>query len=365
MNKRIAVLPGDGIGPEIVAGAVKILQTIESLYSHQFELTFADIGGCATDKTGTPLPNDTITICKNSDAILLGAVGGPQWDALPVEKRPEQGLLKIRKALNLFANLRPTTCYESLATSSPLKKDIIEGVDLIVVRELTGGIYFGTPSERTVIDGKPGALDTLQYKNEEIERVIEKAFEIAKTRSKKVTSVDKANVLETSRVWREIANQVAEKYPDVLLEHMLVDNAAMQLIRNPKQFDVIVTENMFGDILSDEASVLTGSLGMLASSSLSEEGPYLYEPIHGSAPDIAGENIANPLATILSVSMMLRLSFQLEKEAAIIEEAVNNVLNNGYRTRDILSPNSKIVSTTEMVEAVDKEICQLVAATHV
>ncbi|MGN8841226.1 3-isopropylmalate dehydrogenase [Niallia sp. Sow4_A1] len=364
MNKRIAVLPGDGIGPEIVAGAVRILQTIETLYGHQFELTYADIGGCATDKTGTPLPNETITICKNSDAILLGAVGGPKWDSLPVEKRPEQGLLKIRKALNLFANLRPTTCYESLADSSPLKKDIIEGVDLIVVRELTGGIYFGTPSERREIDGKPGAVDTLQYKNEEIERVIEKAFEVAKTRSKKITSVDKANVLETSRVWREIANQVAEKYPDVLLEHMLVDNAAMQLIRNPKQFDVIVTENMFGDILSDEASVLTGSLGMLASSSLSEEGPYLYEPIHGSAPDIAGENIANPLATILSTSMMLRLSFQLDKEATVIEEAVNNVLNKGYRTRDILSPNCKIVSTNEMVEAVNKEIFELVASTH-
>ncbi|WP_312096176.1 3-isopropylmalate dehydrogenase [Niallia sp.] len=365
MNKRIAVLPGDGIGPEIVTGAIKILQTIENLYNHRFELTFADIGGCATDKAGTPLPDETIAICKNSDAILLGAVGGPKWDSLPVEKRPEQGLLKIRKALNLFANLRPTTCYKSLAASSPLKEDIIEGVDLIVVRELTGGIYFGNPSERTTIDGKPGAVDTLLYKNEEIERVVEKAFEIARTRSKKVTSVDKANVLETSRLWREIAIQVAEKYPDVTLEHMLVDNAAMQLVRNPKQFDVIVTENMFGDILSDEASVLTGSLGMLASSSLSADGPYLYEPIHGSAPDISGENIANPLATILSVSMMLRLSFQLEKEATIIEDAVNNVLNKGLRTRDILSPNSKIVSTTEMVDAVDKEIRQLVSATHV
>lgn len=365
MNKRIAVLPGDGIGPEIVTGAIKILQTIEKLYNHQFELNFADIGGCATDKTGTPLPDETIAICEKSDAILLGAVGGPKWDSLPVEKRPEQGLLKIRKALNLFANLRPTTCYKSLAASSPLKEDIIEGVDLIVVRELTGGIYFGKPSERITIDGKPGAVDTLLYKNEEIERVVEKAFEIARTRSKKVTSVDKANVLETSRVWREIANKVAEKYPDVVLEHMLVDNAAMQLIRNPKQFDVIVTENMFGDILSDEASVLTGSLGMLASSSLSADGSYLYEPIHGSAPDIAGENISNPLATILSVSMMLRLSFQLEKEASIIEEAINNVLNKGYRTRDILSPNCTIVSTTEMVEAVDKEICHLVEATHV
>ncbi|MFP3720678.1 3-isopropylmalate dehydrogenase [Niallia circulans] len=365
MKKRIAVLPGDGIGPEIVACAIKILQTIETLFSHQFEITFADIGGCATDKTGTPLPNETIAICKNSDAILLGAVGGPKWDALPVEKRPEQGLLKIRKELNLFANIRPTTCYESLAEASPLKADIIEGVDLVVVRELTGGIYFGKPSERTTIDGKPGAVDTLLYKNEEIERVIEKAFEIAKTRSKKVTSVDKANVLETSRVWREIASKIAEKYPDVMLEHMLVDNAAMQLVRNPKQFDVIVTENMFGDILSDEASVLTGSLGMLASSSMSADGPYLYEPIHGSAPDIAGENIANPLATILSVSMMLRLSFQMEKEASIIEEAVNNVLNQGYRTRDILSPNCKIVSTTAMVEAVEKEIHQLVKVTQV
>lgn len=365
MKKRIAVLPGDGIGPEIVAGAMKILQTIETLYRHQFEITYADIGGCATDKTGTPLPNETITICKNSDAILLGAVGGPKWDSLPVEKRPEQGLLNIRKELNLFANIRPTTCYESLAASSPLKEDIIAGVDLIVVRELTGGIYFGKPSERRLIDGKPGAVDTLQYKNEEIERVVEKAFEIAKTRSKKVTSVDKANVLETSRVWREIASQVAEKYPDVILEHMLVDNAAMQLVRNPKQFDVIVTENMFGDILSDEASVLTGSLGMLASSSLSAGGPYLYEPIHGSAPDIAGENIANPLATILSVSMMLRLSFQMENEATIIEEAVNNVLNKGFRTRDILAPNCTIVSTTEMVEEVEKEIRQLVKVAHV
>lgn len=358
-------MPGDGIGPEIVAGAMKILQLIETLFSHQFEVTYADIGGCATDKTGTPLPNETITICKNSDAILLGAVGGPKWDALPVEKRPEQGLLKIRKELNLFANIRPTTCYESLAEASPLKADIIEGVDLVVVRELTGGIYFGKPSERTIIDGKPGAVDTLLYKNEEIERVIEKAFEIARTRSKKVTSVDKANVLETSRVWREIASKIAEKYPDVMLEHMLVDNAAMQLVRNPKQFDVIVTENMFGDILSDEASVLTGSLGMLASSSMSANGPYLYEPIHGSAPDIAGENIANPLATILSVSMMLRLSFQMEKEASIIEEAVNNVLNQGYRTRDILSPNCKIVSATAMVEAVEKEIHQLAKVTQV
>lgn len=360
MKKKIAVLPGDGIGPEIVAGATQVLKTIAETFNHEFEFQYGDIGGCATDKTGSPLPDETISLCKDSDAILLGAVGGPKWDSLPVPMRPEQGLLKIRKELNLFANLRPTAYIESLSNSSPLKEEIIEGVDLLVVRELTGGIYFGTPSERVSVDGKPGAIDTLVYKNEEIDRVLEKAFEVARTRSKKVTSVDKANVLESSRLWRERANEIAKKYPDIELEHMLVDNAAMQLIRNPRQFDVIVTENMFGDILSDEASVLTGSLGMLASASLSEEGPYLYEPIHGSAPDIAGKNMANPLATILSVSMMLKLSFHLEKEASVIEEAVNNVLKKGIRTRDILSPNTIIVSTTEMVDEVEKEIRLLV-----
>jgi len=360
MKKKIAVLPGDGIGPEIVAGATLVLKSIAETFNHEFEFQYGDIGGCATDKKGSPLPDETISLCKDSDAILLGAVGGPKWDSLPVPMRPEQGLLKIRKELNLFANLRPTAYIESLSNSSPLKEEIIEGVDLLVVRELTGGIYFGTPSERVSVDGKPGAIDTLVYKNEEIDRVLEKAFEVARTRSKKVTSVDKANVLESSRLWRERANEIAKKYPDIELEHMLVDNAAMQLIRNPRQFDVIVTENMFGDILSDEASVLTGSLGMLASASLSEEGPYLYEPIHGSAPDIAGKNMANPLATILSVSMMLKPSFHLEKEASVIEEAVNNVLKKGIRTRDILSPNTIIVSTTEMVDEVEKEIRLLV-----
>ncbi|KAB7668069.1 3-isopropylmalate dehydrogenase [Bacillus sp. B1-b2] len=360
MKKRIAVLPGDGIGPEIVAGAIQVLHTITEAFGHEVELEYGDIGGCATDKTGTPLPDETVSLCKSCDAILLGAVGGPKWDSLPVPMRPEQGLLKIRKELNLFANLRPTTYFESLASASPLREEVIKGVDLLVVRELTGGIYFGTPSERVTVDGKPGAVDTLVYKKEEIERVVKKAFEVARTRSKKVTSVDKANVLETSRLWREIANEIAQDYPDVELEHMLVDNAAMQLIRNPRQFDVLVTENMFGDILSDEASVLTGSLGMLASASLSEGGPYLYEPIHGSAPDIAGQNIANPLATILSVSMMLKTSFQLEREASVIEEAVKNVLNKGIRTRDILAPNTILVSTTEMVQEVRKEIDVLV-----
>lgn len=360
MKKKIAVLPGDGIGPEIVAGAIEVLHKIAETFNHEFELEYGDIGGCATDKAGTPLPDETIALCKSSDAILLGAVGGPKWDSLPVPMRPEQGLLKIRKELNLFANLRPTTYFESLASASPLREEIIKGVDLLVVRELTGGIYFGTPSERVTIDEKPGAVDTLVYKNEEIQRVIIKAFEVARTRSKKVTSVDKANVLETSRVWREIANEIAADYPDIELEHMLVDNAAMQLIRNPRQFDVLVTENMFGDILSDEASVLTGSLGMLASASLSEDGPYLYEPIHGSAPDIAGQNIANPLATILSLSMMLKTSFGLEREASVIEKAVKNVLDKGIRTRDILAPNTIIVSTTEMVQEVSKEIEVLV-----
>ncbi|MGP7816794.1 3-isopropylmalate dehydrogenase [Niallia sp. 01092] len=361
MKKKIAVLPGDGIGPEIVQGAIEILRVIEENFEHQFDFKFGNIGGSAVDIDGSPLPDATIELCKESDAVLLGAVGGPKWETLPVPLRPEQGLLKIRKELNLFANLRPTTYYASLADSSPLRKEIIEGVDLLMVRELTGGIYFGKPSERTTVDGKPGAVDTLVYSKEEITRVIEKAFQLASTRDKRVTSVDKANVLESSRLWRECANEIAEKYPDVTLEHMLVDNAAMQLIRNPKQFDVVVTENMFGDILSDEASVLTGSLGMLPSASISEEGPFLYEPIHGSAPDIAGQNIANPLATILSAAMLLRVSFQLEEEADLIEHAVNQVLNNGFRTKDIISPNTKVVSTTEMVEEVKKVILSQVA----
>ncbi|MFT8321776.1 MAG: 3-isopropylmalate dehydrogenase [Bacillus sp. (in: firmicutes)] len=362
MKKKIAVLAGDGIGPEIVQGAIEILQVIEEQFQHEFDFKFGNIGGSAVDIEGSPLPDTTIELCKESDAVLLGAVGGPKWESLPVPLRPEQGLLKIRKELNLFANLRPTTYYASLADSSPLRKEIIEDVDLLVVRELTGGIYFGKPSERTEVNGKSGAVDTLVYTREEITRVIEKAFQMAVTRSKRVTSVDKANVLESSRLWRECANEIAAKYPDVTLDHMLVDNAAMQLVRNPKQFDVVVTENMFGDILSDEASVLTGSLGMLPSASISENGPFLFEPIHGSAPDIAGQNIANPLATILSAAMLLRVSFQLEEEASLIENAVNHVLDNGFRTRDIISPNTKAVSTTEMVEEVKKEILsQLVA----
>ena len=349
MEKRIAVLPGDGIGKEIIQGAIEILEAVGERYNHQFIFTYGEIGGSAVDATGVPLPDETISLCKESDAILLGAVGGPKWETLPVHLRPEQGLLKIRKELNLFANLRPTTYYQSLADSSPLRKDIIEGVDMLMVRELTGGIYFGQPRERREVDGKEVAVDTLYYERHEIERVIRQAFELAKTRRNHVTSIDKANVLESSRMWREVAIEISKDYPEVTLEHMLVDNGAMQLVRNPKQFDVVVTENMFGDILSDEASVLTGSLGMLPSASISEDGPYLYEPIHGSAPDIAGQNIANPLATILSAAMMLKVSFDLHEEAAAIEKAVNSVLDLGYRTGDLMSEGKTKLSTTEMI----------------
>lgn len=359
MKKKIAVLPGDGIGKEIVAGAIEVLQLVAEQFDHQFTYEYGRIGGEAIDVDGTPLPEATINLCKSSDAILLGAVGGPKWDQNPPALRPETGLLGIRKALGLFANLRPVQAFASLADASTLKKEVIENVDLMIVRELTGGIYFGTPRERRVENGKKMAIDTLTYTNEEIERIIRKGFELAMVRSKKVTSVDKANVLETSRVWREIANEVAKDYPEVQLEHMLVDNAAMQLIRYPKQFDVIVTENMFGDILSDEASMLTGSLGMLSSASLSADGPGLYEPAHGSAPDIAGQNKANPLATILSIAMMLKYSFNLIEEGNVIEEAVNNVLEKGYRTADISEGKEQVLTTTDMVEQVINEIKEI------
>jgi len=355
----IAVLPGDGIGKEIVAGAIEVLQAVAEQYNHKFNFEYGRIGGEAIDVDGTPLPTATIDLCKSSDAILLGAVGGPKWDQNPPVLRPESGLLAIRKELGLFANLRPVQTFPSLSDASTLKKEVIDGVDLMIVRELTGGIYFGAPRERRVENGQQMVVDTLSYTNEEIERIIRKGFELAMLRSKKVTSVDKANVLESSRVWREIANEVAKEYPEVQVEHMLVDNAAMQLIRNPKQFDVMVTENMFGDILSDEASMLTGSLGMMSSASLSADGPGLYEPAHGSAPDIAGQNKANPLATILSTAMMLKYSFNLIEEGNTIEEAVNQVLEKGYRTADISEGNTKVSSTTEMVEQVINEIKEI------
>ncbi|QED48828.1 3-isopropylmalate dehydrogenase [Cytobacillus dafuensis] len=352
MKKRIAVLPGDGIGKEVVKGAIEILQAVAERFGHQFYFQYGKIGGEAIDAVGTPLPDETVELCKQSDAVLLGAVGGYKWERQPVHLRPERGLLKIRKDLNLFANLRPTNYYPSLAESSPLRNEVIEGVDMVMVRELTGGLYFGKPSERTKKNGEDAVVDTLFYQRKEMQRVIKLAFELAKTRKGKVTSVDKANVLESSRMWREVAEEVGKEYPEVVLEHMLVDNAAMQMIKKPKQFDVVVTENMFGDILSDEASVLTGSLGMLPSASLSQNGPYLYEPIHGSAPDIEGKNIANPIAMMLSAAMMLRLSFGMNEEAEAVEQAVNQVLDAGYRTPDIMSFAKKKVSTTEMVEEV-------------
>ncbi|QOY33991.1 3-isopropylmalate dehydrogenase [Anaerobacillus isosaccharinicus] len=356
MNKVITVIPGDGIGPEVIKSAIQVLDTVAEKFKHQFTYQYAKLGGIAIDEEGTPLPQSTIDLCKSSDGVLLGAVGGPKWDTLPGHMRPEKGLLGIRKALQLYANLRPVTAHNSLLDASTLKREVVEGVDLMIVRELTGGLYFGQPQERRQeVDGE-AVVDTLYYKRSEIERIVKQAFELARLRSKKVTSVDKANVLESSRLWREVAEEVGANYPDVKLEHMLVDNAAMQLIRNPKQFDVVVTENMFGDILSDEASMLTGSLGMLPSASIGGEGPGLYEPIHGSAPDIAGQNKANPLATILSVAMMLRYSFNMSEEADAIEQAVTNVLEAGFRTGDIAEKDDKILNTEEMTEKVIENI---------
>ncbi|MGL4521205.1 MAG: 3-isopropylmalate dehydrogenase [Bacilli bacterium] len=346
MEKVIALLPGDGIGPEIVASAVQVLDAIAEKFNHTFQYETALIGGIATDKVGSPLPDETIEICRKSDAILLGAVGGPQYDHLPKPLKPETGLLAIRKTLDLYANLRPVKAFESLLDASPLKTDRAAGVDFVIVRELSSGIYFGQPSERR----ENVVVDTLYYTVEEIERIVRYGFELANIRRKKLTSVDKANVLESSRVWREVVERLKGEYPEVHVEHMLVDNAAMQLIINPAQFDVVVTENMFGDILSDEGSVLTGSIGVLPSASMSANGVHLYEPIHGSAPTIAGQNIANPIATILSAAMLLRLSFGLEEEALTIENAVNKVLAAGVRTADLAKENT--VSTDVMTNKI-------------
>ncbi|WP_243298114.1 3-isopropylmalate dehydrogenase [Bacillus litorisediminis] len=334
MKKKVAVLPGDGIGPEVMSGALDVLHAVGDLFGHDFEVEQGDIGGVAIDLHNEPLPQATLELCKQSDAILLGAVGGPKWQDVPVHLRPEKGLLDIRKELGLFANLRPVATFESLLEASPLKRNVIENVDFVIVRELTGGIYFGKPSERRG-KNKEIAVDTLLYDRSEIERVVHKAFQLASIRRKKLTSVDKANVLESSRMWHEVVDEASQHYPDVEVEHLLVDAAAMKLIYQPKHFDVIVTENMFGDILSDEASMLTGSLGMLPSASLREDFLGLYEPVHGSAPDIAGQDRANPLAIILSVALMLKYSFGLQQEAELIEHAVQEVLNAGYRTRDL------------------------------
>ncbi|AFS78242.1 3-isopropylmalate dehydrogenase LeuB [Gottschalkia acidurici 9a] len=347
MKYNIAVMAGDGIGPEIVDEAIKVLGKVSEVYGHEFEYTNVLGGGIAIDETGVPLPDESIEICKKSDAVLLGAVGGPKWDTLPGHLRPEAGLLKIRKELGLFANLRPALLYKALKDASPLKREVIgDNLDILVVRELTGGIYFGDRGRSE--DGK-SAYDTERYSIEEVERIARVAFETARKRNNLVTNIDKMNVLESSRLWRETVLRIhQEEFSDVQLNHLLVDNAAMQLVRDPKQFDVLVTSNMFGDILSDQASMLTGSIGMLPSASLANGKFGLYEPSHGSAPDIAGQDKANPLATILSIAMMLRYSFDLEKEADAIENAVESVLNAGYRTGDIYSEGCKPVGCKEM-----------------
>ncbi len=360
MNYKIAVLDGDGIGPEICAGAIKVLDKAGEKYGHKFVFKHYPIGGCAIDACGTPLPEETVKGCLASDSVLLGAVGGYKWDNLPGDKRPEKGLLGIRKAMGLYSNVRPAKLWKNLADASPLKRGLIEnGVEIIIVRELTGGIYFGERERGRDENGAEYAADTEKYSVPEIERIMRIACELALKRSKKVVSVDKANVLETSRLWRRTVHEYAAKhYPDVEVTDMLVDNAAMQIVKNPAQFDVVVTSNMFGDILSDEAAQVTGSIGMLASSSLGDGTRGLYEPIHGSAPDIAGKDIANPIATILAAAMMLRDSFGLVKEYAAIEAAVQSVLDKHYRTPDIFTEGSGDiqVSGSKMAELIAAEL---------
>lgn len=344
---KIAVLPGDGIGTEIVPEAIKALQAVGEKFNHEFQFTEALIGGAAYDAVGHPLPEETLKLCQTSDAVLLGAIGGPKWEDLPVHLRPEVGaLLPLRKELALFANLRPCVLFPSLINASTLKEEVITGVDILVLRELTGGAYFGEKSREKTADGGEKATDIMSYSTYEIERIVRFAYEAARGRRKQLCSVDKANVLESSRLWRETVIRIATEYPDVETTHMYVDNCSMQLIRNPRQFDVIVTENLFGDILTDEASMLTGSIGMLASASIGGK-VGLYEPSHGSAPDIAGQGKANPLATILSAAMMLRYAFHLETEAQVIEKAVNTLLETGYRTPDLMEEGKKMVTTKE------------------
>ena len=360
MEFNIAVIKGDGIGPEIVGEAIKVLDKVASKYGHQFNYTDVLMGGVSIDATGSPLTDEAIETCKKSDAVLLGAIGGDTttspWYQLPPQLRPEAGLLKLRKSLGLFANIRPAYLYKELKDACPLKDEIIgEGFDMVIMRELTGGLYFG--ARKTVEEnGVLKAYDSLTYDENEIRRIAVKGFETAMKRRKNLISVDKANVLDSSRLWRKVVEEVAKDYPEVTYSHMLVDNCAMQLVKNPRQFDVILTENMFGDILSDEASEVTGSIGMLSSASLSEGKLGLYEPIHGSAPDIAGKNIANPLATILSAAMLLRYSCDLDKEADAIEAAVQKVLEKGMRTSDIMSDGCTQLSCTEMGSAVADEI---------
>ena len=350
MKKHIAVIAGDGIGPDIISEAVQTLEKVASLYGHEFEFEYLLAGGASIDEYGVPLTEETLERARSADSVLLGAVGGPKWDKMEGKLRPEKALLGLRSGLGLFCNLRPALMYKALEDASPLKSSIIgDGIDIMIVRELTGGIYFG---EKTLASDSSWASDLMKYSVEEIDRIARKAFDAAMKRRRKVTSVDKANVLETSRLWRKVVTEVAKDYPEVELNHMYVDNAAMQLVRNPMQFDVIVTENMFGDILSDEASMITGSIGMLSSASLGSGRRGMYEPIHGSAPDIAGKDIANPIATILSGASMLRYSFDMDAEAEAIENAVEDVINAGWRTFDIAKDGEGHIGTKEMGEKI-------------
>ncbi len=348
MQANIVLLPGDGIGPEVVAAAVRVLKAIETKFGHTFTFTEELIGGCSIDKHGVALTDSALKACQAADAVLLGAVGGPKWDDPTAKERPEKGLLALRKGLGVFANLRPVKVYPNLTDASPLRPEKLAGVDMVVVRELTGGVYFGEPKGRETVNGVTRAVDTMAYTDEEIRRIVDMAFKLAGGRKKKVTSVDKANVLESSRLWRQVTAEVAKNYPDIKMENMLVDTAAMRLVSNPAEFDVVVTENMFGDILTDEAAVLSGSMGLLPSASLGSGGPGLYEPIHGSAPDIAGKGIANPIGTILSSAFMLRYSLKLEKEAAAIEAAVEKTIASGTLTADLGGK----ANTTEVTESI-------------
>lgn len=350
--KQVLVLPGDGIGPEIVTEAVKVLEAAKSRFHLQVEHQQALVGGAAYDAEGDPLPESTLAKARAADAILFGSIGGPKWEAIERDKRPERGLLRLRSSLGLFANLRPAILFPQLAAASSLKPEIVSGLDILIVRELTGGIYFGQPRGIREVDGEKEGYNTLVYRESEIRRIAQVAFGLARVRGGKLCSVDKANVLETTELWRDTINGMAGDYPDVAVSHMYVDNAAMQLVRAPKQFDVLVTGNLFGDILSDEAAMLTGSIGMLPSASLDENRKGLYEPCHGSAPDIAGQNKANPLATILSLAMLMRYSLELTEVADAIEKAVEAVLERGLRTADIFSDGCQLVSTTEMGDAV-------------
>jgi 3-isopropylmalate dehydrogenase len=364
--KHILLLPGDGIGPEVVVEAEKIISWLNTNRDTRFVTSTELVGGCAYDKAGSPLPEQTLSAAKKADAILLGAVGGPKWEALEFKHRPERGLLGLRKELGLFANIRPALCFDALADASTLKRDVIAGLDIVIIRELTGDLYFGTPrGVETLPDGTRRGVNTMVYTSPEVHRIARVAFELAMKRGKKVCSVDKANVLETTEMWREEVQKIRDsEYQDIALSHMYVDNAAMQLVRNPKQFDVMVTGNIFGDILSDIGAQLTGSLGMLPSASLGSKDangktPALYEPVHGSAPDIAGKKLANPIATILSLAMMLRYSFDMGADADLIENAVKGVLSKGYRTADIMQVGAEQVDTTRMGDVILEEMNEL------